>query len=72
MKRIVLVMAVLFLFGFVQQSPAVTWSIEKVTDNTEPDVYPFITTDEAGVHVAYAHDDGDLEAFYLKRTSADL
>ncbi len=64
MKRIVLVMAVLFLFGFVQQSPAATWSIEKVTDNTEPDVYPFITTDAQGVHVVYAHNDGDLEVFY--------
>jgi len=37
MKRWIGVVASLLLIGFIYQAKGVTWTIEKVTDNTEDD-----------------------------------
>ncbi len=69
MKRWIGVVASLLLIGFIYQTEGVTWTIEKVTDNTEDDWFPFLTTDPAGVHMVYNHNDGDWEAFYATNAS---
>jgi len=69
MKRWIGVMVSLLLIGFIYQAKGVSWTIEKVTDNTENDRVSGLTTDPAGVHMIYNHDDGDWEAFYATNAS---
>jgi len=63
MRKYRVVAAVLLLAGFILVSPAQTWTVEQVTDNTEPDIDPFVTVVSSGLMIIYGHDDGDGEVF---------
>ncbi|MBN2379819.1 hypothetical protein JXM67_08470 [candidate division WOR-3 bacterium] len=56
--------AVLLVAGFYLTSPAQTWTVEQVTDNSAPDLYPVATAVSSGLMVLYTHDDGDDELFF--------
>ncbi|NLI98156.1 hypothetical protein GX441_05795 [bacterium] len=65
-----LVMTALFLIvGFSTPSFGASWTVEKVTDNTEPDVYPLVVSVSSGLMVAYAHQDPDYEVFFANNFS---
>ena len=63
MKRWIGMIASLLLIGFIYQAKGVSWTIEKVTDNTEEDVDPVIAIDRGDIYIAYTHNDGDGEVF---------
>lgn len=46
-----------------------TWTIEKVTDNTESDLYPFIVCVQSGLLIAYTNHDPDDELFVANNFS---
>jgi hypothetical protein len=69
MRKHVMLLALILCLGIIQLSPAATWTIDKVTDNTEQDIYPFVTTVPSGLLTVYAHNDGDAEVFVANNFS---
>jgi hypothetical protein len=69
MRKYVMLLALVLCFGIIQLSPAATWTIDKVTDNTEQDLYPFVTFVSSGLLSVYAHNDGDIEVFVANNFS---
>jgi len=69
MRKYKVLAAVLLLAGFILVSPAQTWTVEQVTDNTEIDQYAFVTAVSSGLMIVYVHNDGDAEIFYADNFS---
>jgi hypothetical protein len=69
MRKYIVLTTMLLVAGVVTISPAVTWTIDKVTDNTEQDRFPFATFVPSGLLTVYAHNDGDYEAFVANNFS---
>ncbi len=69
MRKHVMLGVLLLCIGIVTLSPAATWTIEQITDNTESDMYPFVTSVPSGLTVVYTHNDGDNEAFVADNSS---
>ncbi|MBD3287109.1 hypothetical protein GF359_10635 [candidate division WOR-3 bacterium] len=69
MRKYTVLAAVLLVTGIVTLSPAQTWTVEQVTDNTEPDKYPFVNAVSSGLMIVYMHNDGDDEVFYANNFS---
>lgn len=63
MKKHVMFFSILFSVSITAMSIAQTWTVEKVTDNTESDTDPFAVAVSSGIMVCYTHDDGDNEVF---------
>ncbi len=64
------VIAILMLAsGLFIPSFGATWTIEKVTDNTEPDAFSFVTAVSSGLFVVYTHGDPDNEIFFANNFS---
>jgi len=69
MRKYLVLTTLLSTLGFIQLSPAATWTIEKVTDNTETDVQPVVAAVSSGLMVVYDHNDGDDEVFIANNFS---
>lgn len=54
---------------FITPMASATWTVEKVTDNTEIDVYPFIASVQSGLLIAYTNRDPDDEVFVANNFS---
>jgi hypothetical protein len=69
MRKYVMLGVLLLCIGIVTVSPAATWTIDQITDNTETDMFPFVTRVPSGLTVVYTHNDGDNEAFVADNSS---
>ncbi|MBN2379820.1 T9SS type A sorting domain-containing protein [candidate division WOR-3 bacterium] len=69
MRKYNVLAAVLLVAGFVLAAPAQTWTIEQVTNNTEPDTNAFAAVVSSGLMIGYTHFDGDAEVFYASNFS---
>ncbi|MBN2379822.1 T9SS type A sorting domain-containing protein [candidate division WOR-3 bacterium] len=69
MRKYVILFSLILFAGIVTISPAATWTIDKITDNTEPDGFSFATRVQSGLTVVYTHNDGDFETFTASNTS---
>ena len=64
-----LAIALIAVVGIVLPSFGATWTVEKVTNNTEPDVLPFVAAVSSGLIVVYMHGDPDNEMFVANNFS---
>jgi hypothetical protein len=69
MRKYAVIIALLAMATFIQPSIAATWTIEKVTDNTESDFNPFVVAVQSGLLVVYTHNDADDEVFVANNFS---
>ncbi len=69
MNKHVVLSAFILSVIFVVPMTSATWTIEKVTDNTEIDVYPFIASVQSGLLIAYTNRDPDDEVFVANNFS---
>ncbi len=69
MRKCLLVSAIFLISGLAYPSLAVTWTIEKVTDNTESDVNPFVAAVQSSLIVVYTLYDADNEVFVANNFS---
>ncbi|NLI98155.1 T9SS type A sorting domain-containing protein [bacterium] len=68
MRKCLLIIGLL-MSGLVHFSFAATWTIDKVTDNTSHDDYPFISAIQSGLLVVYVNHDPDYEIFVANNFS---
>lgn len=69
MRKYWMLAGLVLIVGFSQLALGATWTIEKVTDNTESDFNPFAAAVQSGLLVTYTHDDGDNELFVANNFS---
>lgn len=69
MRKYAVMIITLAMAAFVQPSTAATWTVEKVTDNTESDINPFVAAVQSGLMVVYTHNDADNEVFVANNFS---
>ncbi len=69
MSKYVVVAVLALMIGLATPSIGATWTIDKVTDNTEMDDYPFIAAVQSGLLVVYCNSDPDREIFVANNFS---